>query len=333
VYPVGVFGLFNIRKPAGPTSHDVLDIVRRRLPHGTKAGHAGTLDPFAEGVLVICAGPAVRLASYVQQQPKTYLAEAVLGATSTTDDPTGQITPASGILAQGPRRSTTQPGGAPQSDVSCRGPATPPDEREVRSVLKEFEGEILQVPPVFSAVHLDGKRAYKLARAGKCPSLTARAVTVHAINTVQYDYPRLELEVTCGAGTYIRALARDIGRRLGTGGYCAKLIRTRVGPFRIDESVWPDELDPLRHLLPPLLALGHLARIELDPHACRALAMGRHVALPVCLDTLRLPVGPDSAQPGRAAELAVVNREGELVAIAKLVPPSGTIRATRVFAR
>ncbi len=303
---MGVFGLLNIHKPAGPTSHDVLDIIRRRLSRGVKSGHAGTLDPFAQGVLVICVGPAVRLASYVQDRPKAYRTTIILGAASTTDDFTGTITPAP--------------------------PAQTPDQRKVRDVLDGFVGKIRQVPPAYSAVHVDGRRAYKLARAGRPTDLPAREVTVHSIELLRYEYPRLELDVACGAGTYIRALARDIGAALGTGGYCQTLVRTRVGPFRLEEAISPDEADPERHLLPARLAVEHLQQVQLGIEDCLALAAGRLVRLPqdIVAGLHSVPAGDEStARP----ELAVMDPQGTLFAIAVAIPPAGTIRATKVFRR
>ena len=165
-----MFGFYNVRKPAGPTSHDVVAQVRRKLPGSVKVGHAGTLDPFAEGVLVLCVGQATRLASFVQAQLKEYHAAITLGATSTTDDPEGEITPA--------------PVGAA------------PRWRRVADALADFVGRIEQTPPVHSAVHVGGRRAYKLARAGKEPHLPARTVTIHSIKLVRYEYPLLEMAVT-----------------------------------------------------------------------------------------------------------------------------------------
>jgi tRNA pseudouridine55 synthase len=303
---VGVFGLLNIHKPAGPTSHDVLDSIRRRLSRGVKSGHTGTLDPFAQGVLVVCVGPAVRLASYVQDRPKGYRTTIILGATSTTDDVTGTITPTP--------------------------PAQTPHQRHVQEVLNGFVGRIRQVPPAYSAVHVNGQRAYKLARAGRPTELPAKDVAVHSIELLRYEYPRLELEVACGAGTYIRALARDIGHALSTGGYCETLVRTWVGPFRLEEAVSPDDVDPARHLLPARLAVEHLQQIELGIEDCLALAAGRPVRLPPDI-AADLQVAPASDEPATQVELAVVDAQGMLFAIASPIPPAGTIRATKVFRR
>ncbi len=169
-----MFGFFNINKPLGPTSHVVVAHVRRRVTRKTKVGHAGTLDPFAGGVLVVCVGPATRLADYVQAGPKSYLAEVTLGATSTTDDTEGEI--------------TESPAAAPSADA-------------VRNATQRLTGTIQQVPPSHSAVHLGGRRAYKLARQGTRVDLPARQVTIHAIDVVEYEYPRLVLDVACGSGT------------------------------------------------------------------------------------------------------------------------------------
>jgi tRNA pseudouridine55 synthase len=287
---MGMFGFFAIRKPAGPTSHDVVAGVRRRLGRGVKVGHAGTLDPFADGVLVLCVGAATRLASYVQAQPKRYRATVLLGATSSTDDPEGEIAAVPG--------------------------ATVPDEPAVRSLLERFVGTIQQVPPAHSAVHVAGRRAYRLARAGKPPRLAPRAVTVHGVELLGYAYPRLEIDVRCGSGTYLRALARDIGAALGTGGYCQSLTRTAIGDFRIEDAVAPDDLDPSRHLLPPLRAVAHLPRVTVDASQLDRLGHGARLALPAALP------------PG---EVAVLGPDGSLLAIGRVIGGGQFLRPERVF--
>jgi tRNA pseudouridine55 synthase len=276
----GVFGLLNIAKPPGPTSHDVVDLLRRRIGRGVKVGHAGTLDPFAEGVLVICLGAATRLAGYVQAQPKRYVATITLGATSDTDDPTGQIT-------------------------AVENAAAPPADR-VREALAGYLGAIEQVPPAHSAVHVEGRRAYKLARAGVAPRLAPRTVTVHDIDLRSYAYPALELAVVCSSGTYLRALARDVGAALGCGGYCRALVRTAVGPFVLDQAVAPDQVDLSRHLLPAVLAVGEMPRLTLDAAACVQVAMGRAV---------ELAPGQVPGALAEGAELAALDEQGRLVAI------------------
>lgn len=290
-----MFGFFNINKPLGPTSHDVVAQVRRRVTGGTKVGHAGTLDPFAGGVLVVCVGPATRLADYVQAGPKSYLAEVTLGATSTTDDTEGEI--------------TESPAAAPSADA-------------VRNATQRLTGSIQQVPPSHSAVHLGGRRAYKLAREGRRVSLPARQVTIHAIDVVEYEYPRLVLDVACGSGTYIRAIARDIGAELGVGGYCSKLTRTAVGPFQLPAAVDPDDLDPQRNLLSPLLALGDLQKVTVCETDTRDITMGR---------AIELPQAQGLQSVGFHRQIALVNERDELLALARLNEHGCTIQPTKVF--
>ncbi len=283
-----MFGLLNIHKPAGPTSHDVVARVRRQVGRKVKVGHAGTLDPFAEGVLVVCVGPATRLADYVQAAPKRYLAEVTLGSTSTTDDPEGEIAPTASAAA--------------------------PAESLVREAAEGFVGDIDQVPPAHSAVHVDGRRAYKLARSGQTLELPARKVAIHALSVVRYEFPLLEIEVTCGSGTYIRALARDIGSDLGVGGYCSRLVRTAVGPFELSGAAPLDELDPQAHLLDPLAALGDMPRATADAAAAEEVRHGRAFRCNV-----------------QADEIAVVDAAGTLLAIAIQAGGEGMIRPVKVF--
>ena len=285
-----MFGFLNIRKPPGPTSHDVVASVRRQLGRKVKVGHAGTLDPFAEGVLVVCVGPATRLAQYVQAQAKRYVAEVTLGARSTTDDPEGEI---------------------------AQTPASAPPEAAVREALAGFVGEISQVPPAHSAVHVAGRRAYKLARRGQAPDLPARTVTVHAIDLLGYEFPRLRIDVTCGSGTYIRALARDLGVALGLGGYCSALTRTAVGGFVLAESVTLDGLRPEEHLIEPIAAVKHLPTVTASADEARALAGGMRIALPA---------------PTPDGQVAVIDAGGKLLAIAVASNDRGTLSPVKVFA-
>ncbi len=290
-----MFGFFNINKPLGPTSHDVVAQVRRRVTRKTKVGHAGTLDPFAGGVLVVCVGPATRLADYVQAQPKRYRAEVTLGATSTTDDSEGEIMESSAA--------------APSADA-------------IRNATGQLTGTIQQVPPSHSAVHVAGRRAYKLAREGKRVDLPARQVTVHAIDVVEYEYPRLVLDVACGSGTYIRALARDMGAGLGVGGYCSMLTRTAVGPFELPAAVAPDDLDPQRDLLSPLLAIGDLEKVTVSESDASRIAMGRAIELPKARGFKSLHL---------ECEIALVDEGGDLLALGRVKADSRTIQPAKVF--
>lgn len=290
-----MFGLINVNKPAGPTSHDLVARIRKMLPRGggrsVKVGHAGTLDPFADGVLVICVGPATRLAQYVQRQPKRYTAQITLGATSTTDDPEGQL--------------TDTPGHEPPSD------------RCVGQVLRQLVGRIEQIPPAYSAIHVNGRRAYKLARQGERPELQAREVNIISIEQISYDWPRLVIDVRCGSGTYIRALARDIGSALAVGGYCSGLTRTEVGPFTVDSAVAVDEIALGRDLLSPMAALAELPQVIVDPAQALRLANGNPIEL---------------SDPINGQEVAVLDQAGRLLAIATVDSADRpTLRPTKVF--
>jgi len=287
-----MFGCLNVNKPAGPTSHDVVAAIRRRVGRGVKVGHAGTLDPFAEGVLVLCLGPATRLAEYIQAQPKRYRAELTLGATSTTDDPQGRIEPSL--------------------------PADPPNEAQLRRALERFVGRIEQIPPAHSAVHVTGWRAYELARAGREVELTARWVFIHSLELIEWAYPRVLIDVRCGSGTYLRALARDIGRELGTGAYCSALTRTAVGPFALASARPPERIDPHRDLLSPLLTVADLPKRTLPPTAIRRLALGQAVALD---------------EPAEETLLAVLDDEGKLVALGRAFAQGRRLRPEKVFPR
>jgi tRNA pseudouridine55 synthase len=293
-YPVGVFGFLNIRKPPGPTSHDLVDQVRRAvrpLVGRTKVGHAGTLDPFAEGVLVMCLGAATRLAEYVQRRPKRYLAEVTLGATSTTDDREGEVTP--------------------------QASAAPPTVETVAEAVRAFVGRIEQVPPAHSAVHVDGRRAYELARAGERTELPPRQVDVHELRIVEYAWPLLRLDVRCGSGTYVRALARDIGAALGVGGFCSALTRSEVGSFTLSRAVEVEKLDFARDLVSPAEALDEMQRITADDRQAGLVRRGMAVE------------APHNATDGEAA---VIDAAGALVAIALVDARAGVVRPVKVFA-
>jgi len=214
-----------INKPVGPTSHDIINQVRRLTSEKT-VGHAGTLDPLASGVLVVGVGKdATRQLADIVQHEKEYQATIRLGQTSSTDDREGE--------------KQTVPG------------AKAPSQQEVEQTLSNFIGAIFQTPPIFSAIKIAGKRAYWLARQGQTPALKRRSVFIKEITLSEYQYPALKIRVTCGPGVYIRALARDIGEKLGTGGYLAGLIRTRVGRYRLADAITlpPFDNTPTPHKL------------------------------------------------------------------------------------
>ena len=207
-------GFLVVDKPGGMTSRDVVNRIQRQLPPRTKIGHTGTLDPLATGVLVLCIGKATKLAGRVQAMGKSYLARIRLGATSNTDD-------RDGVVAESLH-------------------ATPPSIEDIRAELLPFVGTIYQTPPDYSAVKVGGRRAHDLARAGKVMELVARPVLVYRIDLLNYTWPFLDLSADCGKGTYIRGIARDLGRALGVGGLIETLRRTKVGPFAAEQGIGID---------------------------------------------------------------------------------------------
>jgi len=248
-------GILNLDKPAAWTSHDVVARVRR-LAGQRRVGHAGTLDPAATGVLPVLLGRATRLVELIQAGRKTYQATVCLGAATTTDD------------AEGETIAT-----APVPTLSCE---------QVAGVLRRFEGTILQTPPRYSAIKVGGQRAYAVARRGDEPALQPRPVTIDALHLLACDPPTLCLEVHCGSGTYVRALARDLGAALGTLGHLTALVRTRVGPFGLEDAIRLDTLAE-RGVAAVLLAadqaLPTAPRVDVTDAEAAQLANGRGVAL------------------------------------------------------
>ncbi|HUG90122.1 MAG TPA: tRNA pseudouridine(55) synthase TruB [Planctomycetaceae bacterium] len=289
------FGLLNVHKPAGLSSRKVVDRVAR-IVRPAKAGHAGTLDPLATGVLIVCVGRATRLIAFVQELPKAYRARFVLGRTSPTDDVSGEI--------------TEHPGAA---DVA---------RAEIEALLPQFTGRIAQVPPQFSAVHVAGQRAYQRARRGETVELAPRTVVVHRLSLAAFEPPEFELDIECGSGTYVRSIGRDIGARLGCGAVMQSLVRTRVGPYRLDEAVPLDDLDarPLDDmLLPAVSAVGllpayHAAAADLD-----AIRHGRRLAV------------PDAEQFEDGANVAVIAPDGELACVAVFDASRPALAPSHVF--
>ncbi|MCI0346246.1 MAG: tRNA pseudouridine(55) synthase TruB [Chloroflexi bacterium] len=256
-------GVLVIAKPAGPTSHDVVALVRR-LSATKKVGHGGTLDPFATGVLPVFVGSAARLVEYHLGDGKAYRATVCFGASSTTDDLDGELTPVDGAA---------------------------PTRQAVEAALGTFRGPIVQRPPAYSAVIVGGRRAYALARAGERPVLKDRNVSIDRLELAGWDDSDLErpiavLEVECSAGTYVRALARDLGAAVGSGAYLGALVRTASGPFRINDAVdlealrsaaagGPDGLR--RHLRPVDEGLDSMARVALTEDEVADVVLGRTV--------------------------------------------------------
>jgi tRNA pseudouridine55 synthase len=241
-----IVGILNINKPSGWTSHDVVARVRR-LSGEKRVGHAGTLDPLAEGVLPVLLGRATRLADFIQAGRKTYVARIALGTATTTDDLEGDV-------------------------VETR--AVPPLV-DIESVLDRFRGDILQTPPAYSAVKVAGQRAYAVARRGGTLTLEPRPVTIYALRALSLE--PLTLEVTCSRGTYIRSLARDLAIALGTVGHLAHLVRTRVGPFLLEHAVALEGLDVSRSLLSADCALLDAPLFQASPEDLARLVNGQAV--------------------------------------------------------
>lgn len=276
-------GFLNIDKPAGLTSHDVVARVRRLAGRGVKVGHAGTLDPAATGVLPVALGAATRLIEHLAEARKGYSGRVRLGVTTATDDAEGEALEARPVPAL--------------------------DDAAVEAAVAPLRGPIMQVPPMYSALHHEGKRLYELARAGRTVALEPRPVMIYRLDWAR-DGDDLLIEVECGKGTYVRCLARDIGAALGCGAHLAALRRTFVGPFALAGAVALDALlaDPAllpAALLPPETAVAAWPAARLDEHAARRVAHGMPVALPGLEGERARAHGPD----GRL--LALLRREGE----------------------
>ncbi|HYK95954.1 MAG TPA: tRNA pseudouridine(55) synthase TruB [Candidatus Dormibacteraeota bacterium] len=302
----GMHGVLVVAKPAGPTSHDVVALVRR-LALTRRIGHGGTLDPFASGVLPLFLGGATRLVEYHLADDKAYRATICFGAASTTDDLDGELTPVDG-------------------------PA--PTRESVEAALEASVGPQLQQPPVYSAVQVGGRRAYAMARAGEAVDLPPRSVDIKSLDLVEWDGsdPARAIgivDVRCSAGTYVRALARDLGSRLGCGAYLGALVRSASGPFTLENAHSLDALravaaasgsDGMRELLlPGDTGLDALPAIALTDHEIADALQGRFVR----------PSGGVRAAPegeplrlvdGAGVIVGMGRREGARIAPTKMLP-------------
>lgn len=303
-------GILIVAKDPGFTSHDVVALVRR-LTGTRRVGHGGTLDPFASGVLPVFLGHATRIVEYHLGDDKGYRATVAFGARSTTDDLDGELTP---------------------------GAMPAPDRATVEAALGDFRGRLAQVPPSHSAVHVGGRRAYEVARAGETPVLAPRDVTITSLELTAWDdgdtqRPTGVLEITCTAGTYVRALARDLGERLGCGAYLVALVRTRSGAFELAAA---HPLDKVRQalaegaaervLLPPDTGLEALPAITMPPEEMAALARGQ-VVRP--RGEVASEVAVRAPQAPRGTPWRVIDAAGRLAAIARL--EGGRLHPEKVF--
>lgn len=290
-----ISGVLVVDKPVGLTSHDVVQVVRK----GTnirRAGHTGTLDPRASGVLVILIGPAVRLSEYVSASDKRYQAVVRLGATTDTYDADGRI------LSTSPADNIT--------------------EEQFEEALQEFVGEIEQVPPPYSAVKIKGRKAYEMARGGEEVDLEPRRIKVYSLELLEWAPPEAVIDVYCSSGTYVRSLAHDLGEKLGCGAHLIGLRRTKSGRFTLRDAV------PLRrlreafedgnwyqYLIPAADALSDWPAIELTQDQVEAIRHGHRIA----------------AEDGEASMVRGVSEQGELVALLEHVSETSEWQPKKVF--
>lgn len=290
----GAGGVLPLDKPTGPSSHDCVAGVRRVLGI-RQVGHAGTLDPFASGLLLVCFGPATRLAPYLTPLRKTYLARMRLGEATDTDDLTGQSI-------------SRSDGWSALTDA------------EIAAALATQTGLLHQIPPLYSAKKVAGERMYAAARRGETVERTPSAVTVHRIELGAVRLPEVEFEVECSSGTYIRAIARDVGDALGVGGHLSALRRTRIGAYDVEAAVpldaLPDGARLREAILSPSEAVAHLPRLRVDDEGARAIRHGRAV--------------PAMERGSAEGPIALVSEEGTLLAIG--TAREGEVHPRKVFA-
>ena len=298
-----VNGILNVNKPTGPTSFDIIRLVRK----GTgirKLGHAGTLDPLASGVLLVLLGQAARLSECIMDLPKTYRATVRLGVATDTYDAEGAPTHQEGV------------GEVTRTDVDA--------------ALETFVGEIEQTPPTYSAIKVKGQSAHRLARRGAAVTLAARLTRIDRIELLRFEPPDVEIDVECGKGTYIRSLAHDLGQALGCGGHLASLVRTRVGPFSVESATDVPDLecafesgDWRESLLPMDCGLTHLPAITLHIEDENDIRHGRAVRI----DDDRL-IGVPLADGG---QYRAYPEDGVLVGIIRFEADTGLWRPRKIF--
>ncbi|MCC5464436.1 tRNA pseudouridine(55) synthase TruB [Pelosinus baikalensis] len=245
-------GLINVLKPPGMTSHDVVSFIRRTY-HLKRVGHAGTLDPAASGVLPVALGSATRLLEYMTDTDKSYRVELTIGYETDTGDDTGTIL----------------------NNAVCAMPV----KSEIEKVLSSFIGTIEQIPPMYSAIKIQGKKLYELARAGITVERQPRIITIHNITLLHIDDTRILFDVTCSKGTYIRSLCSDIGQKINCPVVMSFLVRTRVGDFSLENSFTLQEIEsnsPIA-LLPLDYALGYMPKVILTPEIVQAFQYGQSI--------------------------------------------------------
>jgi tRNA pseudouridine55 synthase len=247
-------GVFNIDKPAGLTSHDVVNEIRR-ITGIRRVGHTGTLDPLATGVLLLCVGRATRLAEYLTGQDKRYTATICLGKATDTYDAEGNV------VSEYPVNVTQD---------------------EINRALETFRGEIRQKAPRYSAIKVGGEALYKKSRRGETPERPVRVVTVHELEILAWDSPWVKIDLVCSSGTYVRSIAHDLGQILGCGGYLTQLRRSSIGDFSILEAVSLDGLEQdnwEKHLMPMEVAIRHMPQATVSTEEARKLYQGQSIPI------------------------------------------------------
>lgn len=293
----GPAGVLLVDKAVGPTSHDAVNTVRR-LAETRKVGHAGTLDPFASGLLLLLLGSSTRLSEYFLEMEKGYEATVFLGVETDTDDPEGAV------VRENP--------GWKNLGVE-----------EVTAALEAFRGKVRQLPPVYSSKKVRGESAHRRVRRGESVVLEPVEVEFHQVILQRLDLPRVHLTVSCSSGTYIRAFARDLGKALGVGAHLSSLRRTVVGPFSVSQAMdlasLRDAEDLYSKLLPPALALAHLPSLDVSKEEAVRIRQGQ--ALPA-------PMGTGSGELPGAVPLRLL-LDGDLLAVG--YREEGRIRPRKVF--
>lgn len=300
-----VSGWINLDKPLDMTSTQAVGKIRRLL-NAQKVGHAGTLDPLATGILPIALGEATKTIPYMQDRKKTYTFSITWGEQRDTDDAEGQV------IATSDHR---------------------PSEEDILTLLPKYIGEIEQIPPLFSAIKVNGARAYDLARAGQIPDLKSRIVYIETLSLTACRQDKADFEMTCGKGTYVRSLARDIAEDLGTKGYVSALRRTRVGPFTTKDAISLDKLEQMDYvsarttgLLPIQSVLDDIPALPLKQQEVATLRNGQKLAFISKQDFARLE---REGLGGRETREAIATLNGQAIAIVETT--GAEIHPVRVF--
>ncbi|MGD8848312.1 MAG: tRNA pseudouridine(55) synthase TruB [Anaerolineales bacterium] len=290
------FGLITVDKPVGPTSHKVVSVVRKSTGV-RKVGHAGTLDPRASGVLVLCLGSATRLSEFLSTASKRYEAVVRFGSSTETYDAEGDFVRVTGAA---------------------------PSLNDIQELLPMFRGDIEQVPPAYSAIKVQGRKAYELARSGEDVELEAREVTIYKLGIMDYNPPDLVLDIECSAGTYIRSIANDLGEALSTGAHLANLRRTKAGPFTLDDCISLTQLEMAisagnwqQYVRPAVEALPELPKVKVSGEELKRVTHGN-----------RIPIGDVSADMASA-----IGPDGDIVAILEAVKDRTLWHPRKVFSR